>query len=143
MLAINPAVGRDAIIRAAFHDVGEIWSGDAPYPVKADHPVLKAEMDMIERAGHLSMVIPWGLPPPRQASMIEEWCLKLAEMIETWEFALQEMMMGNLLARLIYDRNTQWLDRVLAQASADPHLEIATRASDYMMRRRSTWSMTL
>lgn len=142
LMSINPAISREGITKCLFHDIGEISSGDAPYPVKADNPVLKAEHDRIERAGHLALVIPWGVPAPRQASGLEEWCIKLAEMLETWEFSLQEMMMGNRLARLIHDRNHEWLMWCLDEATRDPHAEIAQRAVSYMQRRTSTWRMT-
>jgi len=38
---LYPAAPKDLIIEALGHDVGEYWTGDAPFSIKRDHPEIK------------------------------------------------------------------------------------------------------
>lgn len=142
LLAIYPSCDRTTLIEALFHDIGEGASGDPPYPVKRDNPDLKATMDRIEGAARLSMVLPWGVPPARELPPLCRWAVKLAEMIETWEFALQETMMGSRLAALILERNEEWLSEEISRSTGETRREVCESASRYMAKRRSQWQTT-
>lgn len=93
-----------------FHDVGEHHTGDIPYPVKVDNPVLKHEMDRLEDEAILKMVEvwdPWTGTDDGSLSNIEadsKALIKLCEFIEMWEYAAHELLRGNRLAMLVYQR---------------------------------------
>lgn len=141
LLAIYPSCDRQLIVDCLFDDNGEIASGDLPYPVKAENPELKRTIDNIAARAHQEMILPWSLPVLRPLiPHIDKWTMKLAEMIETWEFAGQEMMMGNGLAELPMTRNAEWLYTEIAEKVGDPlFADICERAGTYIMRRRHTW----
>ena len=132
------------MVQALFHDMGEIVTGDLPHPVKKDHPKLAAILNNIQDAAHLRMCIPWGLPAPAYTDPDAIWAVKIAEMIETLEFSLQEIVMGNRLAELPYTRNLDWLISNLQLRVTDPpiRIEIAERALYYIMKRIDTWTKT-
>lgn len=100
LLAIWPEAPRELLVETIFHDAGERVSGDAPYPIKAQNPTLKSEMDRIERAGRLEMTA-WGAVAPLPISEQERAVLKLAEFIEMMEWGLDELALGNQSARLV------------------------------------------
>lgn len=114
LLAIWPDCSRELLMHCLVHDIGETVSGDPPYPVKRDNPVLKAECDRIERSAHLSMCIPWGLPAPQALTEVERAVFKLAEFIEMWEWGLHEIRLGNDYAVLVRDRCREAMDRILS-----------------------------
>ena len=64
---------------ALFHDLGEIGSGDVPFPIKRDNPDLKAIMDKIEHSSHSAMVLPWGLPGLPELSLQDKLLMKLCD----------------------------------------------------------------
>ncbi len=103
LVTIWPEAPAPAIIYAVFHDVGEVATGDPPYPIKADNPVLKEEMDRLESEAVGRM----GIPQPLMA--LEDafhWKvrIKICDVIEMWEFGLDEMALGSKFARPIVDR---------------------------------------
>lgn len=104
LLAIWPDAPRHVMVHAVTHDVGETGPGDAPYPSKANSPVLKAEHDRIEREVHLAMSTKWSLPPPSDLTVIERDVFKMAEYIEMWEWGLGELELGNASAALVASR---------------------------------------
>lgn len=143
LLAIYPSCDKNTLVEALFHDIGEGRSGDPPYPVKRDNSDLKVTMDRIEHESRLSMALGWGVPPPRALSDLQRWSVKLAEVIETWEFGVQEMIMGNSLAKLIVVRNSKWLEETIQGELVSPtrpdRVEVAELAVAYIQRRGKEW----
>lgn len=141
LLAIYPAASRETVIRALFHDIGEIVAGDAPYPVKAEHEDLRKAMGQIERDAWLAMVIPWSLPAPQQLVPLQVAAVKLADMIEMWEFAMMELHLGNVFAARVRDNCEQWLREKLEElmGQGEPYAELANSAISYIDRRNSVW----
>lgn len=103
LVTIWPEAPAPAIINAIFHDVGEVATGDPPYPIKADNPVLKEEMDRLEGEAVSRMGIPQAMMSPDDAL---HWRvrIKICDIIEMWEFGLDEMALGSRYARPIVDR---------------------------------------
>lgn len=146
LLAIWPDAPRNVIVYCLTHDVGEVGTGDAPFPIKRDNPDLKKIMDRIEKSTHLGMCIPWNLPHPGALSALEAIVFKIADMLDMWEWGLQEIMLGNRFADLAVQRTQVWL----AERATDPVLLlpdqdqeqwslIRQRLQDYMVRRTKTW----
>jgi hypothetical protein len=141
LLAVWPEAPRELLVHCLVHDVGEIGTGDMPYPVKKDNPVLKREADRIEGDTHLSMCIPWGLPSAQPMPALWKDVFKLAEFVEMWEDAQHELMMGNRFCQPVADRCWSEIDeRAEALAAHEP--EIAGRASWYCARRRREWGLS-
>lgn len=146
LLAIYPACDRQLIIDALLHDCGEIATGDILGTAKERSPDLRATAEALEQAANLSMMIPWGLPRTRtrdQRQEVENWVLKLAEVIQTWEFAKQEVAMGNRLAQEVADHNMRRYTRMSSEFFADPmsaYHEIVEAAEMYVRRREKTWA---
>lgn len=143
LLAIHPNCNEQLLAEALFHDIGEVSSGDAPFPIKRENPTLKTEMDRIENDSRLAMVLPWSIPAPVQFSEFSRWTLKLADMLEMWECGLQEVMMGNRFASLIVERVGKFLTtQIKSVANDDPHKqEILSNVKHYMNKRKSAWQM--
>lgn len=132
LLAIWPDAPRDLLVAVMFHDCGERVTGDLPYPVKSEDPDLKAIMDRKEVAA-LGAMLPWGVPPLTLRTSHEADVVKLAEFLEMWEWALDEVALGNRCAVLIRDRcRTAASERMLA---LPPSSEIRKRAVEYINRR--------
>jgi 5'-deoxynucleotidase YfbR-like HD superfamily hydrolase len=142
LLAIWPECPREVLVHAIVHDLGEVGTGDAPYPVKAENPVLKREMDRIEDQTVLRMCLPWGVPAPKPLPEAQQQIFKLAEFIEMYEWAAQELMMGNQFARLVADRCfgaiRERLENIRGIGGYD---DLAEEASRYVTKRAKEWSI--
>lgn len=147
LLCIWPNAPRNVLAYVVRHDCGELTTGDAPYPVKADNPILGNEMNRVEKEG-LDMQIERGfLLDSPDISETERWVVKLAEFIEMWEWGLEEQLLGNQFAKLVAQRciKVVWT-RISTDArmtfkagSAALQLAVAERARDYVNRRTSIW----
>lgn len=122
LLAIYPDCSPRLLREALFHDVGEVVSGDAPFPIKRDNPDIKAGHDRVERSARSAMVLPWGVPPEADLDDFEKRVLKLADLTEMWEFALDDVNYGNRHAQLIVDRCDAELTRLMGGIVGDVRL---------------------
>lgn len=113
LLAIWPDVPKEILVHALLHDIGEVATGDLPFPTKLKNPDLKKIMDDAEHAAHLSMCLPWGLPPPGRLVGQEIGIFKIADYIEMWEWALDEIALGNSLAVPVRDRCMREIELLL------------------------------
>lgn len=80
------------------HDVGEIITGDIPFQSKARFPELKAAAKEAEQK---AMIMVGAVPGVLTAQ--EERRVKFCDLMEMLEFSIEEMQMGNTLARPILD----------------------------------------
>lgn len=71
------------------HDVGELETGDVPFPVKAENLILKEEMDRLEAVSLLKqrLTIP-------ELTLWEKASVKVADLIEMAEFGREETRRG-------------------------------------------------
>jgi 5'-deoxynucleotidase YfbR-like HD superfamily hydrolase len=88
------------LLHILWHDAGEIATGDVPFPVKSQNPKIKAAFDDLETAALGAM----GVDAWYQIEAVEIKKIKLCDLIEMWEFGVQDYMMGNKLAAPIIDR---------------------------------------
>lgn len=146
LLKIWPACPAHVLAHVVRHDCGELTTGDAPYPVKANNPVLGAEMSRVEAEG-LDLQIQAGfLADTPNLSENEKWAVKLAEFIEMWEWGLEEQLLGNQFARLVAQR---CLDVVYSRVRKTGYPEdgsmfkhpIAERAMEYVKKRKALWQI--
>lgn len=137
VLAIYPEASRDVIIEALFHDIGEVGSGDHPSLSKTD-PAFRRELHRLEDQTRLDMVIPWALPSKRRLADMELWVIKLADIIDRWEFALHEIAMGNSLCQEVVDDAEVDLGKMTTQGYwLGWNEEVAENVRWYMNARRS------
>lgn len=144
LLAIWPEAPRALIVEALFHDVGEMATGDIPYPVKKNNPRLKDVCDPIEKDCRTDMWEPWGVPLDMEIiGEIEIVVLKIADYLDMWEFALLEAEKGNRHAQTIINhielsitelkQKLELLDDDYVRNNA---LEISESISYYSQQRR-------
>lgn len=104
LLAIWPDAPPHVIRYVMGHDVGELTVGDPPYPIKANNPVLKTEMDRIEGEAQDELFEEWMLGEVPDLTEDERWAFKIAEFIEMWEWGWEEELLGNRFAVRVRER---------------------------------------
>jgi 5'-deoxynucleotidase YfbR-like HD superfamily hydrolase len=131
ILALYPEAPRHLLIHCMTHDVGEMVSGDPPYPVKRNNADLKKICDRIERDAHLSMCLPWALPGPQVLTEEEHDVFKLAEFIEMAEWGIDEVRLGNTEGLEVIDRCLDAMRSLLECVS----IPVRSAANLYLKRR--------
>lgn len=134
LLAIWPEAPTHILREALFHDIGEIASGDAPYPSKKNNPKFGEEHDKLEDSARLAMCLPWRVPPPADLSPEEKVVLKLAHFIEMMEWAYDELTLGNQFAQIVADDCREEARRLILTDLPIPGT-VRDLASSYMDRR--------
>jgi 5'-deoxynucleotidase YfbR-like HD superfamily hydrolase len=143
VLAIWPGAPRQLIFAALFHDIGELATGDLPYPVKKDNPDLKKTCDEVEHSHHLKMCMPWSLPTPTTCAGLDKRVLKLADLTDMYEYALEELLLGNRNASAIVERVVppiKEIIRELMRGGDDEAQRCGVRAEEYIARRSRTFN---
>jgi 5'-deoxynucleotidase YfbR-like HD superfamily hydrolase len=135
LLAWDPQLPRHMLVHALFHDIGERITGDVPYPIKAQNPALKKEMDRLEFDGHLAMCGPWGVSAPVALSDAEAALFKLADLVDMWEHALDEIARGNKHCRLVRERTQKAISDRLGDPESLISKSIVIAARQYVARR--------
>lgn len=89
----------DVTVYITHHDSAELAVGDPPFPLKAKNPDLKEIYDRLE-ADAMQEMRGEALPVLQAHEMKK---IKICDLLEMWEFGMQEMMMGNRYAKPIID----------------------------------------
>lgn len=85
-----------ATVAIMYHDSPEIATGDAPFPVKSNYPMLKTVLAAIEYDTYIRMGI---VMPTLDSSLVSR--IKVCDLLEMWEFGKHEVMLGNQYAHSI------------------------------------------
>lgn len=102
----KPAVGMYII----FHDIGEMRTGDAPFPVKLKNPDLKAELDRIEKLAVIEIL---GWPIHEGLTDYDYMLVKICDLIDMYEYGAEEWLKGNQFAKpIIVDTKKAALDYI-------------------------------
>lgn len=117
LLQIWPDAPKEVVQYALFHDMGEIRTGDLPFPVKQDCPELVPLLDVLEEKTRDTMTKLWYLPTQPKLPLEQKAVVKLCDMIEMWEFGLFELLKGNRLAVSIISDVGMWLGKTLRPGS--------------------------
>lgn len=100
-----------------WHDAGELVTGDLPFGEKSRDPELKKRMDAAERSALLGMnVVPGELDPDIIARV------KLCDLLEMWEFGMEEIARGNTFARPVVDRTAAAVDALCGTMPDRPYV---------------------
>jgi 5'-deoxynucleotidase YfbR-like HD superfamily hydrolase len=103
-LSVVDDVDPHMVYHIAFHDIGEHYTGDIPYPVKRDNPRLKGEMDFLEQKSQAAQMEYWGSFKQVVLSDYDKKLFKQIEMIEMAEFGIDQMLFGNNHGYIIANR---------------------------------------
>ena len=118
------------LVYLMYHDCGEIGVGDLPYPIKKNNPALKLEMERLEEASRIAQ----GIVLP-ELSAWETMVAKLCDMIEMFEFGLEEVRRGNSYGQPVCDVTKEHIVGIIHKAT-DPrlHHEDAQNVRIYLRR---------
>jgi 5'-deoxynucleotidase YfbR-like HD superfamily hydrolase len=135
---IWPSCPRTLLEHALFHDVGEVQTGDVPFPVKAQNAELKRIMTEMEFDAHRTMALDWGIPEPAHLPNADEKrVFKLCEFLEMWEWGLAEREMGNRRATLVVTRCIEQVWRLTEELERDENLAPIVERCRVLIRKRS------
>lgn len=84
-----------------WHDAGELFTGDLPFPIKSQNQHLKGQLDFLEEEGLLRIGGP--MRPVKELSPAEKSRTKVCDLIEMMEYGRHEMTLGNRFAQPIVD----------------------------------------
>lgn len=136
LVTIWPTAPRRMIIYAVLHDIGEM-AGDVPYPHKKNDAVLKKHMDMAERGVREKMSSIWDQPFLPSLTHYEERVFKMMDCLESWEYSIQEMNMGNEYARVMATRMILAASNILEGLEpTDGHPDIRAATKRYCDQRQ-------
>jgi 5'-deoxynucleotidase YfbR-like HD superfamily hydrolase len=96
------------------NDLAELWSGDAPFPVKVRFPHMKAAHTEVEREANVALGV-------RVPEFTEETVarIKACDLLQMHLFGLHEVRMGNSYARpIMHDSMTEALRVVQGDKTA-------------------------
>lgn len=127
LLALDPNVSRNVLIRALVHDVAEAHTGDIPAPAKRDSPGLSSLLMGIEVKYLTEHKIPW---PP--LSDEEKILLKLADITDLVISSTEEVKLGNSYARQVASKGVGYIMALGAPAPlVQRALSLITEATNY------------
>lgn len=101
----------EVLVYIQYHDVTEVALGDIPFPVKAENPIIGAEFARLEEAQFARM----GVTMPKLTSD-ERRRVKICDLLEMYEFAADELLLGSRWALPILSRVRVALDEKTAQS---------------------------
>jgi len=137
LVQIWPLVPQEYIIEVLFHDIGERGTGDMPYPTKANDPELKTRMDIAEADVRRRMAKEWQSLVLGQAPLSEgaKIIVKMCEFIEMWEWALDELALGNKNAALVEQRCRDGIMQCYRKINFNRYDHVAKSTLEYVRRR--------
>ena len=103
-LALEPECSKEVLVRAIMHDVPEAYTGDIPYPFKAESSKVKASLQQAEMV-YIDQI---GLPHP-DITQSEEMLLKTADMLDLVLSCGEERAMGNTTLDEVIERGVNYL----------------------------------
>jgi len=108
------------------HDAGEIKTGDIPFELGRDHPSVKGQLSSLEKK-HVEKMITFNcIPPGLGIPKLSSWeikRIKMCELLEMLEFALDEIELGNKNGFAIIDNVTAALHLMIMDKDPGDDLE--------------------
>jgi 5'-deoxynucleotidase YfbR-like HD superfamily hydrolase len=103
-LSVVDKIDSHMVQHIMFHDIGETFIGDLPYPVKSENPKLKEQLDPMELNSQLMQLDYWGTFRSVMLTEQDRVLFKQIELTEMAEFGLDQLCLGNSHAFIIADR---------------------------------------
>lgn len=121
----------ETLVNILYHDIGEVQTGDIPFPVKAQNPCLKKQMDGLERDALARMNIGlFGI------SDEEKLKVKICDLLEMHEYGIEEVVKGNKFALPIVDDTADYIMELLKELPSSRDQDFVL---SYMAELRVTW----
>jgi len=92
------------LLKAMFHDVGELFTGDMPAHVKWANPALSKALDMVSVEAECNMGVRYSVDEA------EKFILKAADKLELMWFCVAQLRLGNKNLIIVYDRLDEWFN---------------------------------
>lgn len=122
----------DVTVYITHHDSAELKVGDPPFPLKANNPDLKDIYDRLEADAILEMRGE-ALPVLLTHTMRR---IKICDLLEMWEFGVQELMLGNRYAEPIIEDTLAAVEQILGLMDQ----ETVDAVSAHIMKREEMYS---
>lgn len=104
---LNPNCRKELILAGIFHDSGEIKTGDFPWTMKTEYPLI-AEIDVAETRKFILDNIPLG-SELLNLTQEEDLLLSLADMLDFYDYCDYEVSLGNTLMQVKKQRSREVL----------------------------------
>lgn len=137
ILMVYPEASQELLNFCMFHDIAEVVAGDIPFPTKKIYPDLGKEHKMVEENINEQIANTWNISPTYEDSLTskEKYIYKVAHYIEMWEWAMDEIRMGNREAWLVADRCYKGFEATVKTTEYSSFEEIEKRFWVYIERR--------
>jgi len=86
----------EVLYYALHHDSGELWTGDAPFGIKKTNQQFSEQYEAEEIYGRKMLEV--EMP---ELTDEEKMQVKIADLLEMWEFGIVEVMMGNQFCKMV------------------------------------------
>jgi hypothetical protein len=103
-LCVADEIDPHMVQHICFHDIGETYIGDLPYPVKSENHMLKTQLDRMEQVSHHSQLNFWGAFKTCFLTDNDKLLFKQIELIEMAEFGLDQLCLGNSYGLIVANR---------------------------------------
>lgn len=117
-----------------WHDAGEVYVGDNPFPVKQNDPILKEKLDGMETHALTQM----GVTLP-ELSPEDKVRAKICDLIDMHEFGANEEQLGNKYAHPIVVDTLVTVDKLLTKLP----FEDGNKVRAYLYKRKGQLECTL
>jgi 5'-deoxynucleotidase YfbR-like HD superfamily hydrolase len=94
-LSVVDALDPHMVQHIMFHDIGEHSTGDIPYPIKRDNPILKEQIEFLEHKSQAAQMEYWKSFKQVVLSDYDKTLFKQIELVEMAEFGLDQVAIGN------------------------------------------------
>jgi 5'-deoxynucleotidase YfbR-like HD superfamily hydrolase len=103
-LCVTDKIDHHMVMHIMYHDIGEIFTGDAPYPLKHNYKEVKALLDVLEIKSMIKQLNHWGAFKQIMLTEQDRILFKQIELIEMSEFGMDQVNLGNSHGFVIADR---------------------------------------
>ena len=134
LLTIAPDYcGYDVVAWGVVHDLGEYDAGDMPHSAKKANPVLAERLEEVESSARLKLLSKWEMRVPHPTHL-ELMLFKYSELLEMWEFGLEEIESGCVHGRGIRDNAMSAAEEIFGMLPES----VQESARRYIARRLAT-----
>lgn len=101
-------LNHEELVAIMYHDVGEVQSGDIPFPTKMLNPALKVAHDTVDDMAYVAIT-----DGEKYSEIFFNWKSKICDLMEMCEFGLVDLARGNMYGRRIYLRTLAATEKML------------------------------
>ena len=121
---LYPNASKDLLLASMYHDCGESYTGDVPFPIKREMPHLKELLD----AAELGWLEKYSIDYYTHLSDAEKMMLKFADMVEGALYCVRQIESGNQNA---FSPLAKWVEALGHFAKSTPEKEVWRKLAVY------------